>query len=201
MVQVDVFWSYAIGATFAASASRQLKELSDLSDWKRAFINKYFVYTLLFLSCLFAPSGVYLLWAFPQWETMQVATNRADIPAWLVTLFVITNITQGILGYWVAYKFIQKGKIKYAWLQVIIGYLIMLFILIYGWDGTGWQRFLYDASMHGGALWRTGEYDGISFLKGHVAYTLYGMGIVVGPFLLLPILKWIKKDSVIEERS
>ena len=26
MVQVDIFWTYALGASFAASAGRQLKE-------------------------------------------------------------------------------------------------------------------------------------------------------------------------------
>ncbi|MGC8756612.1 MAG: hypothetical protein ACP5QW_08835, partial [bacterium] len=120
----------------------------------------------------------------------------ADIPAWLVTLFAITDIIMGVLGFWLSYKFIQKGKTKYAWLQVIIGYVIMLFILTYGWDGTGWQRFLYDASMHGGSLWTPGKYDGIHFLTSHVAYALYGMGIIVGPFLILPVIKWMKENSI-----
>lgn len=195
MVQVDVFWSYALGAGFAASASRQLKREYDASKGKSSIQSKYFTYTVLFLACLFAPSGIYLLWDFPQWETMQVATSHAGIPAWLVTVFAITNVTQGVLGYWVAYKFIQKGKFNAAWLQVFIGYFFMFFILVYGWDGTGWQRFLYDASMHSGKLWSRGVYDGSAFLTSNVAYTLYGMGIIIAPFLTIPMVKWIKEGA------
>ncbi len=193
MVQVDVFWSYAIGAGFAASASRQLKKEFDLSGGKAWFTSRYFVYTVLFLACLFAPSGVYLLWNFPQWETMQVAASHADIPAWLVALFAITNITQGILGYWIAYRFIRKGRFTAAWGQVLIGYFFMFFILIYGWNGTGWQRFLYDASLHNGALWSPGMNDGAAFLASHVAFTLYGMGVILGPFLLYPMIRWMRE--------
>jgi len=194
MVQVDVFWSYAIGATFAASASKQLKRMYETTKGRDKFTNKYFVYTVLFLACLFVPSGVYLLWDFPQWETMQVATSHSDIPAWLAALFELTNVLFGILGYWVAYKFIQKNNFKLAWLQVLIGYFFMLFILIYGWDGTGWQRFLYDSTMHNGKLWTPGMYDGIAFLKSHVAYSLYGMGVIFIPFLVIPVIKWISED-------
>jgi hypothetical protein len=193
MVQVDVFWSYAIGAGFAASAARQLKKEYDVSKGKNWYTSKYFLYTVLFLACLFAPSGIYLLWDFPQWETMQVAVSHAAIPAWLVTVFAVTNVTQGILGYWVAYKFIQKGRFKAAWGQVLIGYFFMFFILMYGWDGTGWQRFLYDASMHGGRLWSHGMYDGAAFLTSNVAYALYGMGVIIAPFLLIPIVKWMRE--------
>ncbi len=193
MVQVDVFWSYAIGAGFAASAARQLKKEYDVSKGKDWYTSKYFIYTVLFLACLFAPSGIYLLWDFPQWETMQVAVSHAAIPAWLVTVFAVTNVTQGILGYWVAYKFIQKGRFKAAWSQVLIGYFFMFFILIYGWDGTGWQRFLYDASTHGGRLWSHGMYDGAAFLTSNVAYALYGMGVIIAPFLLIPIVKWMRE--------
>ncbi len=193
MVQVDVFWSYAIGAGFAASASKQIKKEYDTAKDTGWFQSKYFVYNVLFLACLFAPSGVYLLWDFPQWETMQVAASHASIPAWLVTLFAFTNVTLGVLGYWVAYSFIKKGRPGLAWLQVLIGYFFMAFILIVGWDGTGWQRFLYDASMHGGRLWSPGTYDGAAFLTSHVAFALYGMGVIVAPFLLIPMAKWIRE--------
>jgi len=117
MVQVDIFWSYALGAGFAASASRQLKEKDT------PFQNDYFTYTLLYLSCIFAPSGIYLLWQFPHWETMQVATCHGDLPAWLVALFAITNITQGILGFWVSYICIKAGRYYWAHLQWFLFFL------------------------------------------------------------------------------
>ena len=107
MVQVDVFWSYGLGATFAAASSRQLlarrraataAEAAPVAEpqvgppahsrWR----DPYLLRTLLFLALIFGPSGVYLVWAFPSWETMHVGTK--DMPAWLVTLFAVTNITQ-----------------------------------------------------------------------------------------------------------
>src|SRR5215212_10227092 len=101
MVQVDVFWSYAIGAGFAVAATRQIARSAATSRstpdrWQR-LNSPYWVATVLYCALLFAPSGVYLLWAFPDWETMQVAHNHTSLPAWLVTIFAITNVTQGML--------------------------------------------------------------------------------------------------------
>ncbi|MBF0449324.1 MAG: hypothetical protein HQK75_01335 [Candidatus Magnetomorum sp.] len=185
MVQVDVFWSYALGASFASAASRQLKQEN------KPFQNDYFTYTLLYLSCIFAPSGIYLLWQFPHWETMQVATCHGDLPAWLVTLFSITNITQGILGFWVSYKCIQAGKYYWAHLQWCLGYFCMFFVLLHGWDGLGWQRFLYDPTVLNNQLWEHGKHMGFSFAWSNVAMTLYVMGLFVIPFMIIPMGKWI----------
>jgi O-antigen/teichoic acid export membrane protein len=98
MVQVDVFWSYAFGAGFAMAAARQLIEDREKNDGN-FFENKYFTHTLLFLAIIFVPSGGSLLWGFPDWETMQVAYDHHSIPAWLVSAFYVTNITQGLLGF------------------------------------------------------------------------------------------------------
>src|SRR5659263_783927 len=135
MVEVDVFWSYSIGASFALASFRQLRkmrkesgadgtyDLKDMLDVKKiareiekgdsAFNNEYFVKTLLFLSLLFVPSGSNLLWSNPNWETMQVGSYET-IPGWLVSGFTITNVTQGILGYWVTYNLLMKGKYEKA---------------------------------------------------------------------------------------
>ncbi len=189
MVQVDVLFAYAIGATYAAAASRQLK------NEETPFFNKYFIFVLLFFSCIFVPYGVYLVWEIPHWETMQVAQNRSDIPGWLVVLFCITNVTQGILGYLIGYKFIQKGKLYFAHLNWFLAYVFMLLILMYGWDGLGWQRFWYDKTINNGVPWSPGMYDGLNFLYGNVAITLYKMGIVVLPMLILPVAIWIKRGA------
>ena len=105
MVQVDIVWAYAFGATFAAAAGRQLEKE------EKPFVNKWYVFLLIFLSVFFAPSGLYLLWEHTQWETMQVATTMKDIPAWLVVIFAVTNVTQGILGYWTTLKLVKKEEL------------------------------------------------------------------------------------------
>jgi hypothetical protein len=57
MVQVDVFWSYGIGAGLGIASSRRAPE----SRWSDPYLMK----TLPFLALVFAPSGLYLLWSFP----------------------------------------------------------------------------------------------------------------------------------------
>jgi len=145
---------------------------------------------MLYCALLFAPSGAYLLWAFPDWETMQVARDHASLPAWLVTLFAITNVSQGILGYWVTAKLIRAGRRYAAFLQIGVGYFGMFFILVHGWDGRGYQRFFsadravfqswpHDPSF-GDALGRAGRW-----LTSPVALTLAGMSVIV------VVLLWI----------
>ncbi len=177
MVQVDIFWSFAIGAGFAASASKQLEKED------KPFESKAFMKNLLWLSIFFVPSGATLLWGFPAWETMQVGTYKT-IPAWLVALFCGTNITQGILGFWVTYKLIQGRKIYAANLMWMLGYFCMFFILVHGWDGTGYQRFLYSARDWSGNYvpWTPGSYS-LRWVYSPVAVTLDVMGVIMMPFL------------------
>ena len=73
MIQVDIAWQYAFGALFATAAVTQLKN-TDRAWWD----NKYFIVSLLFSAILFVPTGTYLLWEFPHWESMQVYSSRMD---------------------------------------------------------------------------------------------------------------------------
>ena len=72
MIEVDIFWSFALGAMFAAAAGRQIKNLKDEDGYESLVSNKYFVAVLIYCALFFNPSGVYLLHAFPHWESMQV---------------------------------------------------------------------------------------------------------------------------------
>jgi hypothetical protein len=196
MVEVDVFWAYGLGAGFAAAATHQIAVSKDRPagaperGWQRYFSSPYFTVTVLYCALLFAPSGAYLLWAFPDWETMQVARDHASLPAWLVTLFAMTNVSQGILGYWVTAKLIRAGRRYAALLQVGLGYFGMFFILVHGWDGRGYQRFfsadraVFQSWPHepsfADALGRAGRW-----LTSPVALTLAGMSVIV------VVLLWI----------
>jgi len=190
MVQVDVFWSFGIGAGFAAAASAHIGEKDD------PFEGKHFVKTLIYLSCFFVPSGAILLWGFPEWETMQVGTYQT-IPAWLVGVFTLTNVTQGILGYWLAWKFIRRGNPRVAWMLCGLGYFLMFFILVHGWDGTGYQRFFYSCSWWGSSEcvpWTEGSYSVLRWtLSSPVAWTLYAMGAVMIPVMLYWMSDWVIK--------
>jgi hypothetical protein len=195
VVQVDVFWSYGLGATFALGASRQLlarrraaqdpPELPDvgtspLSRWS----DPYLLRTLLFLALVFVPSGVWLVWAFPSWETMHAGDR--GMPVALVTAFALTNVTQGVLGYLVVEWLLARGRSYLAYLQLVLAYAGMFFILVHGWDGTGYQRF-FSATREDFLRW---DGDWSAWLTSDVALSLYGMGVVLLPVLLGTVAHW-----------
>ena len=187
MVQVDVFWSYGLGATFAVAASRQLLERRRTIKpaGERRWSDPYLLKTLLFLALVFVPSGVYLVWAFPSWETMHAGDR--GMPAWLVTAFAATNVTQGLLGFLVAEWLIARGRTYLAYLQIVAGYAGMFFILVHGWDGTGYQRF-FSPTEQDFLAW---DGDWSAFLTSDVALALYGMGAVLVPVLLGTTAHWV----------
>ena len=198
MVQVDVFWSYGLGASMALAAGRQLKARreqaaatppadrlpGDPADPGSLWRNPFFLKTILYAALLFAPSGAYLLWNFPDWETMQAGTR--DLPAWLVVCFAITNVTQAMLGFWVVERLMVAGGRYAALLQVPLAYLGMFFILVHGWDGTGWRRFFSPDAAH----YRAWDGDWARWLTSDVALTLAAMGAVLLPVLFTALVRW-----------
>ena len=190
MVQVDVFWSYAIGAGFAAAASRQLTaakgEGSGASPSRSLLENGHFTAAVIYLAVFFAPSGIGLLWAFPSWETMHVGDRC--LSSWLVLLFAVTNITQGILGFWVTKKLYEAGRDFLASLQMPLGYFAMFFILVHGWDGTGYRRF-FSPNKEAFLDWKLSNVA--HWLVSDVALTLYAMGLVLLPVMFALMSRWI----------
>lgn len=190
MVQVDVFWSYGIGAGFAYAAQRQLQEKPPTKENGGLLANRYFALNVIFLATMFAPSGLYLVWHFTNWETMQVGDK--SMPAWLVTLFAITNVTQGMLGFWVTYKLLRAGKRYAAFLQPLLGYFCMFFVLVHGWDGTGYQRF-FSQDRQDFLAW-TPANVGHWFLS-PVALTLGAMGLVLIPVMVGWMARWLAEGQ------
>lgn len=173
MVQVDVFWSYGLSAGLAYAGSKQL--VKEKSWWD----NRVFTLTLIWSALFFAPSGLYLLWTNPGWETMFVARNHASIPPWLVTLFGFTNITQGILGFYVTTWYLKKKKKAWALAQPIWSHLAMFFILIVGWDGTGYERFFYAGT---GEDWHNNvQFAFTDFFSSPIFYALLTLGVFFLP--------------------
>jgi hypothetical protein len=181
MVQVDIVWSYAFGATFAAAACRQLATES------KPFNNKHFAFLQTFLGVFFGPAGLFLLWQFPHWETMQVAQTHTDIPAWLVVVFGVTNVSQGILGFAVGYHLARRGRYYAAHANWMVAWTLFWFVLVSGWDTTGWQRFLYDPTMAGGMPWAPGKHHGLAFFTSNVFQSLFIMGVFFTPMLIYGI--------------
>ncbi len=190
MLQADVFWVYGIGAMAATAAGKQLAELGKAKgDFAKAtpFGSQYFALLLLYLSLIFVPEALWLTWNFPHWETMHLAGSLEDIPAWGIVLSAVGDIAVAVLGYWVAYRLLSRGRFYAAHLQWVLGYFLFFFVLMCGWDGKGWQRFMYDPTVRGGVLWTPGTYmSPVDFATSRVALTLYAMALPT----ILPLVIW-----------
>ncbi|GAA4620517.1 hypothetical protein GCM10023196_004820 [Actinoallomurus vinaceus] len=193
MVQVDVFWSYGIGASFALAAAHQLRARAETGAERRPLpesgepggvvTDPFLTGAMLYCAALFAPSGAWLLWGFPNWETMQVGSH--SMPAWLVAAFAMTNTTQGVAGYLLTRKLITAGRIRWAVLQAVAGYFSMFFILVHGWDGNGYKRFFsVDKADYRDWAARSALSNVAQWATSSVALTLYGMGVVLVPLML-----------------
>lgn len=186
MVQVDVFWSYGLASGLALAARGSLRKMTD--PWS----NKYFTCTVLWTALVFAPSGMYLLWAFPYWETMFLARSYEDIPAWLVSVFAATNISQAVLGHYVTWRLLRSGRDRAAWMQPVWSHGAMLFILFFGWDGSGFTRFSYAGT---GEDWAKGvAYPWTAFFESRVFYALLGMAVVFIPSYFGLVVKWLRES-------
>lgn len=187
MVQVDIFWAYGLSSGLALAASNEIKNSNS-----PIIETKAFTWMLIWTALVFAPSGMYLLWAFPGWETMFVAQDHSSIPAWLVALFGFTNISQAILGFYVTAYFLRKNSMRAAWAQLVISYFCFFFVLSFGWDGTGYRRFFYAGN---GADWvAKTEYPLTAFFTAPIFYTLLGMAVVFLP-TYFGLIRYLAKSS------
>lgn len=210
MVQVDIFWGYGWGASLAVACGRQLAQTD------RPFETGFWAKTLIFLSIFWAPTGLLLLIRHPSWETMQAADSFFDMSEWLILAFGITNITQGMLGFWAGQKLMAAGRYHLAQLNWLVGYFGMFFILIYGWDGLGFDRFLYDRDMFPGSpAWVPGAGTEAGVLAASlrhffslfnaqgvptVAATLYTDALwLIPPFAWL-FYSWLRKDVRVDHQ-
>jgi hypothetical protein len=193
MVQVDMCFAYGIGGSLAAAAGRQLRNET------QPHRSKFYIRTFEFLVLIWTPPALFLLLQNPSWETMQVATGLSSLPAWLVVAFVIVHITQGLLGFWVTTHLIRRGRYSLAHLNWILGYSAMFFMLLYGWDGLGYDRFLYDRALFGGRPWVPGAGLGSAldfFSHSSIPVTLDVIGALIFPPLLFYFATWAREGAV-----
>lgn len=202
MVQFDAVWAYAFGAGFSMAAFRQLHKKVGKTAFSSTentaqpecsvFENMYFVKALIYISVLYVPAIMYLLWAFPSWETMHVGTYET-IPPWIVALFLMTLPIFFMLGFWVTTRLFVAGKYYAAGLQMFIGYFLMFFLLVNGWDKTGYKRF-FSASREDFLNWPFGlsaQWEAVkAWLASDVAFTFICMGAILVPALIY-MLKWL----------
>ncbi|KAF9584439.1 hypothetical protein BGW38_006456 [Lunasporangiospora selenospora] len=189
MIEVDVFWSFSFGAIFAAASAGTLK------TEERFWSTPSFVYTLLFLSLIFAPSGLYLLWDNPGWESMFVLGDKNEIHAILPTVFAFTNVLLGIIGYYVTYRKIRSNRHEEVLPMSHNKYWIHAYTCFCAILGMGYNRFMYPSDY---VAWRAGtEYPLTDFFTSRILYTLLAMGVVLIPAAYIPCYIWFKNQTLL----
>ncbi len=186
MVQIDLLVAYSMSSGLALAAGRELAAEPD--HW----INRYSFATLSWLTLLFGPQVLYLLWQYPCWETMFVAGSRGAIPAWLVAGYPIAAAVAGMAGFYLTARLVKEGRLPLARLQVAWSGLGALFVSTVGWDGAGYRRMLYGGSC---AEWADGRvYSIFDFLSTAVARDLVWLELVVlVPYAVL-LMRWLRSD-------
>jgi hypothetical protein len=127
---------------------------------------------------------------------MQVGSFET-IPGWLVSAFSITNVTQGILGFWATYNCLMKGKYRSAAMQMIGAYLGFWFILVNGWDKTGYQRF-FSRNREAFDNWNWTNVFG--WLTSDVVRILLAYGVFFIPLMQYWTSRWLVEGYEMDER-
>jgi len=181
MVQVDLPAAFTVGQVFAFLSKKYLK------DEPGIFANKLLGPLNLYLSCGFAPVGMFLLIGWPAWEVMHVTGwvenpfNRPLVAGFYV-LFLIAMVLLGNVGFILGHHWYKKGKDKWVIYGAVIGAILTFLPFLLKW-GVWWNVGQYDEVMAG---------RGASFWKPPF---FYGWLVVMSYFFIITILTgiWFKK--------
>lgn len=196
-MQAALFWAYAIGATFALSAGRQLQvwERINAGEGPRTrsrAANPYLALTTLFAAVLLVPTGLFLLWQNPAWATMHVADGHDGVWAGFVLCYAGGIPVAAILGFLVAQGLVLVGAGYWAYLQCVGGYFLLFWTLVHGWDGRGYERFLSPGARDF-AGWRQDSVVNhvLDFLTSGTFLALLIFGAAVIGTMLLTEIGWL----------
>ncbi|MGW6027381.1 hypothetical protein [Streptomyces sp. NPDC055099] len=196
-IQAALFWAYAVGATFALSAARQLQvwERINAGEGPRTrsrAANPYLALTALFAAVLMVPTGLFLLWQNPAWATMHVADGHDGVWAGFVLFYAGGMPVAAILGFLVAQGLVLAGAGYWAYLQCVGGYFLLFWTLVHGWDGRGYERF-FSAEARDFADWQRDSVVNhvLDFLTSGTFLALLIFGAAVIGTMLLTEIGWL----------
>jgi hypothetical protein len=123
-IPIDLFTGLFLGALFALTAARSLKET------KVTFRHRYFLRAALFQLLVFVPIGVYLIYYFPAWSWMYFINPRAH-SIWLSVLAIGGYFLLMVAGFALTQYFIKRDRIRAARGVMVVGILgILCFYLL-----------------------------------------------------------------------
>lgn len=138
MIQADVVICYGLGSVFALSHARHVPRLSvgARHDPRVAGV-------VLCTSFVVTPVVLLMMWLHLGWETMWVVSTP---PVWLFVAVVLGLNLFATAGYLTTRALLRQGRYGAACAQWHASVFGTVFVLVHGWDGTGYQRFLSPTS-------------------------------------------------------
>jgi len=134
MVQIDIPWSFLIGSTLAEA------DQIELAKEKSATQTPCFLWGMAFMTILFNPASMYLLWRYPGWETMYRADDR-NLSALVPTVFVAVLSATYALGYIFGHRRLRgSGRLSLRWINLIASTALLAFLAV------SYRRFLFVGS-------------------------------------------------------
>jgi len=193
MLQPDLFFAYGLSSGLAVVSGKKLKDESS------PVVNKYFLGAVLWLSVLYVPQVMYLLFRFPAWEGMYVATSLSDYPPWFIPVYFIAVMALGVVGFQVTAYFVRGGKMGAALAQVIWSMAVATLIVSVGWDGKGYARTMYAGD---GADWAAGvSYPLVEFFSSPMFYTLLWLeALVLIPYAIM-LIRWGRESGLVGTKA
>ncbi|WP_030560530.1 hypothetical protein [Streptomyces aureocirculatus] len=196
-IQAALFWAYAVGATFALAAARQLQvwERINAGEGPRTrsrAANPYLALTVLFAAVLMVPTGLFLLWQNPSWATMHVSGGHEGVWAGFVLFYAGGVPVAAILGFLGSQVLVLVGAGYWAYLNCVGGYFLLFGTLVHGWDGSGYERFLSP----GARDWADWPHDSVinnalDFLTSGTFLALVVFGAAVIGTMLMTEIGWL----------
>jgi hypothetical protein len=177
MVQVDLPAAFAVGQIYALLSREYLKkEPARLTHRLMGPLN-------FFLSCCFAPVGLFLLIGWPAWEVMYV-TNWVEEPydkplvAGFYVLFGVVMVLLGNLGFALAHGWYRQGKDRWVMYGAGAGLFLTIlpFLLKWGiWMRVGTYEEIRSGS--GYSFWEAPFFNGWAVIMAYLCVTTALMGL------------------------
>jgi len=136
MIQVDLPAAFAIGQIYGILAKDYLKKEPE------KFTNRLLGPLNFYLTCGYIVAGLYLLIAYPSWETMYITKwvenpyNR-PLAAGFYILFMISMVVLGNVGFILAHHWYLKGKDRYVVYGAVIGVVLTFLPFLVRWGVWG----------------------------------------------------------------
>ncbi len=113
-VPIDTLINFAIGQGLALAAARQIQAKQS------ALLCESFGMAFGFAAACFAPLGLFLFWAYPDWSVMYwwaMAPGQAATLKWVVPWIYVAAC---VGGYALAHRDVRAGRTTRAWVLFVV---------------------------------------------------------------------------------